>query len=1173
MTTLKNVKEIVLKGKNIRDVDTTSITMPTPVYENGEIKTDPQTGEIIYNPPLDTLKTDTLLTETSLPIAYSLKDKELDPTSPNFKNEVLTLSAATELKTKTKSDTLKILENSEHQKQYQFADNSPESFGENENKDALSVGVFKDTLTSGIEFSKEHNSEISDNFMTEKVFKDRYVYSKLHFNENNLSDVDLTDTTTRYIKSTITYSQPSTDNNIIIGDKEFSIYTNNDSTTINILIDGMKIQIIDTNTNTSRFTINNNASSNKCILATYSTMTDSRYCQTDNVNNTYNVPANIFNATLLENGLYEGVWDKSTPPKPFKINYGVINNERVFKAIAEDKNIIDVYTHFDENNEIVYHKLVLYSSSTKAEYIIYKYNFEKYDSSKTYTTYTETLNGPDEKNSNITFRNLQIKYTYASQPVIVDASQISSELLPEVKHKLLTTEALSNAYVNSLDLKNQEWYDENKDKLITVEAMKDVEISSEKEHLQIANINGVNKYQFGNSEPVEFDSSETSTKPLSVNVLADTKTTPFEFSKTEVFNNNLMTEKALEDTYINDKLLFSKTLTTSDENTEISDTTIDPEIEHKLVTTDTLNEAYVNSLDMDNNEWMNENKYKLVTVEALNNNNFKSFDKSLSFQKDNLTVSEDVDLNKVNSEIVGKSIKPENLTNAYVNDKLVFADDLGIPFADGKSRKIINYTVGNVSGVYNTCNYFTSESTEPTFFKLPVYYLTDSEPTFKNLSFKLNEGNIIFEVRPYGSNIYCIQCFKENNNYKIRLRIDKSSTELLLFDYNLTTNVCTYKLNGVNQNLTEMVNASDNKYIYLLDDDNINNSFKIQYSTTKIIKFDYTIDNHKLGEFVLYYMNNVSDDDMPFKIFIDYYCYTDLENNEYIEYKETINLIDKEIYDSSKHDEYTQNIQLNKLHTPDNNLFRFTVNRGIKTYNQSQVQDESLMEDVDYNFEIEHKLLTTDALNDAYVNSLDMDNNKWMNENKYKLVTVEALNDIKVEGVEDKLLFAKTLTTNENNTEIEDKTLDPEIEDKLIKTDALDNAYTKNKLTFIKDNLTNIDLIDTETKYIKSILSVDSDHTNNLQIINSSTLETIKNYGLDLVESNRTLTIKSGTFRIQYLPNHGETRYIFNVRATSSQGYQALIMIGDNENRNKYVQTNNPNNSWTFPDRIYDSVY
>ena len=174
MTTLKNVKEIILKGKNIRDVDTTPITIPSPVYENGVIKKDSETGKVIYNPTLDTLKTDTLLAETSLPIAYSLENKVIDPSLPNFKNEILTLSAASELKTKTKSDSLKILPNN----QYQFNNNEPENFGESENKDALSVGIFKNTLTSGIEFSKNHNSEISDNFMTEKVFKDRYITDK-----------------------------------------------------------------------------------------------------------------------------------------------------------------------------------------------------------------------------------------------------------------------------------------------------------------------------------------------------------------------------------------------------------------------------------------------------------------------------------------------------------------------------------------------------------------------------------------------------------------------------------------------------------------------------------------------------------------------------------------------------------------------------------------------------------------------------------------------------------------------------------------------------------------------------------------------------------------------------------------------------------------------------------
>jgi len=922
MTTLKNVKEIVLKGKNIRDVDTTSITMPTPVYENGEIKTDPQTGEIIYNPSLDTLKTDTLLTETSLPIAYSLKDKELDPTSPNFKNEVLTLSAATELKTKTKSDTLKILENSEHQKQYQFADNSPESFGENENKDALSVGIFKDTLTSGIDFSKEHNSEISDNFMTEKVFKDRYVYSKLHFNENNLSDVDLTDTTTKYIKSTITYSQPSTDN-IIFNNTQFSIYTNiddnNTGTTINILIDGMKIQIVDDNNDTSRFTIN------ECILATYSTMTDSRYCQTDNINNTYNVPENIFNATLLENGLYEGVWNKSIAPKPFKINYGIINNERVFKAIAEDKNIIDVYTHFDENNEIVYHKLVLYSSSTKAEHIIYKYNFEKYDSSKTYTTYTETLNGPDEKNSNITFRNLQIKYTYTSQPVIVDVSQIPSELLPEVKHKLLTTEALNNAYVNSLNLKNQEWYDENKDKLVTVEAMKDVEISSEKEHLQIINVNGVNKYQFGNSEPIEFDSSETSTKPLSVNVLADTKTTPFEFSKTEAFNNNLMTEKVLEDTYINDSLKFASTLTTSDENTEIENTTIDPLIEHKLLTTDALN-------------------------------------------------------------------------NTYVSDKLIFSDTL-TDNPNNINYEVIDYSDDNYNEEYPINN---------------NYHILDGSGSFFN-----GFSESIKEQYKFNKYNYAYIWEDNGNLYDTKFRYYREDVSDDIFTFNKDTIYFGYQMGfysyDINENKLYRLNPSSGDIISILA---INNNIALD---------DYS------GDYDLYYLFEIIKNDESHELSFNFYFYStyyDTHPITNITSDDTINYDNRNYYNYfdllikfTKSGEEIKGIK----RKVNNILIDITNNNNVSILTDEKTFGSITdIESIDPN--IKNKLLTSNVLDSAYVNSLDMDNNEWMDENKYKLITVNALKDLKITGedinINDMLLYNKYECEIIENEEADDLTGD-----------------------------------------------------------------------------------------------------------------------------------------------------
>ena len=1966
MTTLNNVKQMRLKNKNINDVDVSPITLPVP-------SKNPSTGEITYNPSIDSLKSDTLLTETSLPVAYSLEGKELDPASPNFKNEILTLSAATELKTKTKSDVLKILEDSEHQKQYQFGDSEPELFGENENKDALSVGIFKNTLTSGIEFSKEHNSEISDNFMTEKVFKDRYITDKLHFSDElrvNTTKVSYNyDHISTYLSiNNENITKPIRDVFSTINNgnanyryvKDYSFGDDNYKVEVNKINDiGSYVVMI--------FDINNNRP--RDLFSIYFDLTNNRVISGPRGNKT---TKSISDCQISPNVYFDQSIFKENDTDKYLVK--VINNilndniTVTISSIADETKYCIFKSDILENGWKEYYYSNMYDNQNIQNNIEYEMLWPKYE-----FVNSEGLETTDLNNKVFTL-NSNLKYIVDKQNNITLQNVPENKCLrystytlnqENINYKLLTTEALKDAYVNSLDLKNNEWFDENKDKLVTVEALIDVQTETEKEHLKIMNnsLTGKNEYQFGDSEPVEFDSSETSTKPLTVNTLADTKTTPFEFSKTEVFNNNLMTEKALENTYINDSLKFSKTLTNLDENTEIIDSTtsklqtIDPEIEHKLMTTDALNEAYVsdklifgntlttnfvkteesdeeyvdlidikefskndkynndryfdnndyyifnndyhspameqlvndvenvsfinesntlysyihrtlnntpdkieykiesnndyiyvygslfvnyrydvsrhilqeriyqsgnyiyndisissdnyyykkssnedtyilvyfnfedskikfkycvsypsyvninsnksfvysisnvdktfipiydfeftfidnelvkikreilftsyelatqtitttghknislidpeikhklvttdalhdayvneiklldgmwydenkhklitveaskdlipnvehdelrifpnneyqfgknkiekfnsantstnplsvnvlsntrttnfnfdqsqefkdnlmtekalkdtyindtlkfsntlttsdlnsqeieecksitnynynysfyseydysnikfnvdtvndaecdnvniivddtkfnlnlqnngnevasiildstnkmfrfinpqnnnliclftydiinnkfytynnniydlsnkiehtptldnnnyyiayidepsyndwkikskanelilyhydneifklcysisesnfskfdyriryhtklfnvdkyftiskqllvkskinvnkitanpliitepeypeykimeiinivyninenkyrietnydvdnkklktidpliehklittdtlneayvpskilfnenyesilplvkpaskddftkylvtyyatssddtkyysitsslesgqnkyynlnstgipeyvykfeiknlknippdrciifvstntpefvycnidgycscgqlerpeneigineyagkcwkstferpfnilmgtngilinvgitrdetgiltdvsiteniyhnnissnifneynakyditspaethiigvvnsenvkveenkllttqnlknayltdkllfsnklksaqhssdkdekinsnissklittdaltdayvNSLNLENEEWISQNKYKLLTVESMNNNNFKSFDKSLLFKKDNLTISENVDLSKVNFEIVGKSVKPENLTNAYVSDKLIFSDDLGIPFADGKTHKIINYTVKNISSRYNTCNYYEPNSTEPTYFKLPVHYSTDSDITFKNLSFKVNESNLsIFEVRPYGDNVYEIQYFKENNENKIRLRIDKWSNNLI-FDYNLTANECTYKLSNVIQTLTET--TQDNKHIYeheyTLDSLNVKDSFEIENIDNKIIKFSYSVANHKLGEFIMYF-EDLNSNSIPFKVFIDYYCYLDLgsgtdssdtsgnENSKYVEYTETITIIGREIYDSSNHDKYIQNISLDNLHSPDNNLFRFSVNQGIKTYNQNQVEDESLMKDIDYNFEVEHKLLTTDALNDAYVNELKTDNEEWMNENKHKLLTVNALKDFKLENIniDDMILYnkyyceltndeAETLTTDLYSTE------------------------------------------------------------------------------------------------------------------------------------------------------------
>ena len=742
MATLNNVKEIILKGKHIRDVDITSINLPTPVYENGEIKRDSQTHEIIYEPPLNTLKSNTLLTETSLPIAYSLEDKTLDPASQDFKNEIMTLAAATELKTLVKEDPLQILPNN----QYKFGNNEPENFGPNQNHDALSVGNFKNTLTSGIEFSKEHNNEISNNFMTEKVFKDRYVSDKLIFTDDlsvpftdgkehkiikyTIKNISgnyntcnyFTSTEPAYFKLPLHYSSSDTG---ITTFKNLSFKVNEDSTIFEVRPYRTSsyvycIMVVKENYNSIiRLRIDGN---NNNLIFDYNL--DTKQC-------TYKI--NNVNQTLTEtvdNNKYSYIFNDNSfeieyeTTKIIKFNY-IINNHKLGEFIlyyinnVSDDDIpfkIDVnyycYTDLTNDNYIEYKEIInligneIYNSS---------------DSNK-YTQNVELNKLHSPINESFVFSTNQGIKTYILQD---ESNMETSDYNFETEHKLLTTNALKDAYVNELNIKNQEWYDENKYKLVTVEAMEDVETETEKEHLQIANVNGTNKYQFGNGNAENFDTAETSTKPLSVNVLADTKTVPFEFSKTETFGNNLMTEKVLENTYINDKLLFSKTLTNNENNTEISGKTIDPEIEHKLVTTDALKDAYVNELNIKNQEWVNENKYKFLTVEAI---------KDLKF--DNVDFDNMILLSKYDCEIIEDS--PNNITSLY--DTTNF-----------------NYKInGNNIKIY---------------YDYKLIYNNDVSSTFNNANITYNNGSCLNSYRVvdkyYG---LLFDIYEMNNEFDINIR-------------------------------------------------------------------------------------------------------------------------------------------------------------------------------------------------------------------------------------------------------------------------------------------------------------------------------------------------------------------------------------------------------------------
>ena len=119
MTTLNNVKRIVLKGNKIDDVDIEQIKLPKPKYVNGVLQY--EDGKIVYEPSFDDLKAERILSEKALPIAYSLDTiPTTDPSNTNFNNYLITLTLANEMITKTETRPLQIYENLENKKVYQF---------------------------------------------------------------------------------------------------------------------------------------------------------------------------------------------------------------------------------------------------------------------------------------------------------------------------------------------------------------------------------------------------------------------------------------------------------------------------------------------------------------------------------------------------------------------------------------------------------------------------------------------------------------------------------------------------------------------------------------------------------------------------------------------------------------------------------------------------------------------------------------------------------------------------------------------------------------------------------------------------------------------------------------------------------------------------------------------
>ena len=168
MTTLYNIKSMYVKGNRLDSVATSSVI--------------PTTSDA-------PMSSTTILTPAGLNLSYDFeKDKELYQTSENKQNKLLTIASMSNFRTTVESEPLYIYQNTDGKQVYRFGDTTAVPFDSDASTNPLSVGCFKDTITSGLIFDKTYMSRLilptSTRFMTEQVFNNAFVVDTLSFDDN-----------------------------------------------------------------------------------------------------------------------------------------------------------------------------------------------------------------------------------------------------------------------------------------------------------------------------------------------------------------------------------------------------------------------------------------------------------------------------------------------------------------------------------------------------------------------------------------------------------------------------------------------------------------------------------------------------------------------------------------------------------------------------------------------------------------------------------------------------------------------------------------------------------------------------------------------------------------------------------------------------------------------------
>lgn len=169
MATLYNIKSMYMRGNCLDDVATSSVI--------------PTTNDA-------PMSSTTILTPAGLNLSYDFeKDRELYQTSEDKQNKLLTIASMTNFKTTVENEPLSIYQNTDGKQVYRFGDTTAVPFDSSDvSTNPLSVGCFKDTITSGLTFDKTYVSTLalptSTRFMTEQVFNNAFVVDTLSFDDN-----------------------------------------------------------------------------------------------------------------------------------------------------------------------------------------------------------------------------------------------------------------------------------------------------------------------------------------------------------------------------------------------------------------------------------------------------------------------------------------------------------------------------------------------------------------------------------------------------------------------------------------------------------------------------------------------------------------------------------------------------------------------------------------------------------------------------------------------------------------------------------------------------------------------------------------------------------------------------------------------------------------------------